>query len=83
MRRQQYREFLARYLPDGVWVADKVGMLPGVRNDIGIVGRDKPEYAVAVMTEGSADMSFGADNEGTLVVARVSRLIFDDLELHR
>jgi beta-lactamase class A len=79
MRRQQHREFLARYLPshDGVWVADKVGMLPGIRNDVGIVGRDKPEYVVAVMSEGCADPSVGVDNEGTVAVARISRLIFD------
>jgi hypothetical protein len=52
-------------------------MLPGIRNDVGIVGRDSPEYVVAVMTEGCTDLSFGADNEGTLAVARVSRLIFE------
>jgi hypothetical protein len=60
-----------------VWVADKVGMLPGIRNDVGIVGRDKPQYVVAVMSEGCADPSVGVDNEGTVAVARISRLIFD------
>jgi beta-lactamase class A len=81
MRRQQYREFLARYLSsaDAVLVADKPGMLPGVRNDVGIVGSEKPEYVVAVMTEGCADLSKGVDNEGTLAVARISRVIFEYL----
>ncbi len=50
MRRQQYSEFLARNLPTAasIWIADKPGMLPGIRNDVGIVGRDAPEYVVAV-----------------------------------
>ncbi len=77
MRRQQYREFLPRYLPVTSWVANKVGMLPGVRNDVGIVGREHPEYVIAVMTEGCADLSSGVDNEGTLAVARISHLLFD------
>jgi hypothetical protein len=39
-------------------------MLPGIRNDVGIVGRDSPEYVVAVMTEGCTDLSFGATMRG-------------------
>jgi beta-lactamase class A len=90
LRKQHYRDFIPRYLPvlssdrflasesRGVWVAGKPGMLPGVRNDVAIVGRDGPAYVLAVMTESCSDLSMGADNEGALTVARVSRAVFDE-----
>src|SRR5262249_60390052 len=89
LRRQQYRDFLPRYLPvlssdrflasepRGVWVAGKPGMLPGVRNDVAIIGRDGPAYVLAVMTEACTDLSSRPDQEGALTVARVSRAVFD------
>ena len=52
-------------------------MLSGVRNEVAIIGRDEPEYVVAVLTQGCLDLSWGVDNEGALTVGRLSRAIFD------
>ena len=82
LRRQHYRDYLPRYLPSTSWVASKPGMLPGVRNDVGIVGTESgPAFVVAVMTRDSADHRWVVDNEGAAAIARISRLIHDYFEL--
>lgn len=83
LRRQSYRDYLPRYLPSTSWVANKPGMLPGVRNDVGIVGAENdPEYVIAVMTCDSADQRWVVDNEGAVAIARISRLIYDHFAMY-
>lgn len=86
LKRQQFTEALSRYLPtdaglfdDYVTVASKGGCLRGVWHDAGIV-YDKhytPLYALVVMTDGSADESFSWEQEGMMLIANVSRAIYN------
>ncbi len=86
LKRQQFTEALSRYLPydaglsdNYVTVASKGGCLRGVWHDAGIV-YDKdytPLYALVVMTDGSADESFSWEQEGMMLIANVSRAIYN------
>lgn len=86
LKRQQFTEALSRYLPydaglsdDYVTVASKGGCLRGLWHDAGIV-YDKnytPLYALVVMTDGSADESFSWEQEGMLLIANVSRAVYN------
>ena len=73
---QQYTEIIARYLPEDLMVATKSGSITGVRNDVGLVYAPRP-YAVALASKGSSDHREHFDNEGVLVLARVSKLLYD------
>jgi beta-lactamase class A len=73
---QQYTEIIERYLPEGTKTATKSGSITGVRNDVGIVYAPRP-YAVALASKGSSDHREHMDNEGVLVLARVSKLVYD------
>ena len=73
---QQYTEIIARYLPEDLKIATKSGSITGVRNDVGIVFAPRP-YAVALASKGSSDHREHMDNEGVLLLARVSKLVHD------
>jgi beta-lactamase class A len=73
---QQYTEIIERYLPEGTKTATKSGSITGVRNDVGIVYAPQP-YVVALASKGSSDHREHMDNEGVLVLARVSKLVYD------
>jgi beta-lactamase class A len=74
--RQQYTEIIARYLPEDLKIATKSGSITGVRNDVGIVYAPRP-YALALASKGSSDHREHMDNEGVLLLARVSKLVYD------
>lgn len=84
LKAQQLQNGLGRLLPTDdeldtpyVQVASKSGSIRGVRHDVGLVYRDgAPLYALAVMTSGSSDPRFYADNEGVRLIAEVSRRIY-------
>ena len=91
LKKQQFTEALARYLPtdaelhaNPVVVASKSGCLRGLWHDAGIVynnqvydARGAPLYALVVMTEGAEDRSFSFEQEGMLLIARLSKKIYD------
>lgn len=52
MQQQEYRDGLGTLEPEAT-VADKVGWLDGIRNDVGIVSSDEGDYAFAIYTEQS------------------------------
>lgn len=52
LSKQQFRERLARYLPDGVTFGGKYGSLPGLSHDCGLLTIANGTLAIAVMTEG-------------------------------
>jgi beta-lactamase class A len=72
---QQYTEIIARYLPEDLKVATKSGSIIGVRNDVGIVYAQRP-YALALASKGSSDHREHMDNEGVLLLARISNLVY-------
>jgi len=90
LEKQQFTEALARYLPtdpeldeNAVAVASKSGCLRGVWHDAGVVfGRSgSPLYALVVMTEGSKDRRFHFEQEGMMLIARVSKRVFESYRL--
>ena len=88
LKQQQFTEALARYLPtdtelelSAVSVASKSGCLQGVWHDAGVVfdASGKALFALVVMTERSTDRSFSWEQEGMILIARLSRSVFDAL----
>ena len=53
--KQQKRDRLARYLPDGVTFGGKYGSLPGYAHDSGLISTDQGTLAIAVLTHGFTD----------------------------
>jgi beta-lactamase class A len=91
-RRQQVTDLLGRFLPfdayrtetgeDRFVIASKYGALRGVRNDAGVIDTGRGRYVVAVMTKGCPDERFHPDNLGALVVAKVSRALYEHFGSH-
>lgn len=81
--RQQFT-FLTREIPD-FWpqsgdaqarFAGKSGWVPGTRNDAGIIWAPRATYAVAICTAGCQDLRYHPDNEGALLLNRLSGLLY-------
>lgn len=49
----------------------------GVRVDPALIRSSKARYVLAVMTEGSQDLGFGAEHQGAVLIGRLSRAIYD------
>ncbi len=85
LKQNQYQEMLPRQLPRErqrvVWVADVPGTIWSVRADAGLVATPGMTYAVAIILHGIKGERRGgrifADTDGSHIVARLSRLIFD------
>ncbi|CAN5831620.1 serine hydrolase [soil metagenome] len=86
LEKQQFTEALARYLPtdeelnsEYVVVASKSGCLRGLWHDAGLVysAAGTPLYSLVVMTEGSADRSYSFEQEGMMLIARLSKQTYD------
>lgn len=86
LKKQQFTEALSRYLPtdadihpEPVVVASKSGCLRGLWHDAGLVYdvHGTPLYALVVMTEGSTDLSYSFEQEGMMLIAELSRSIYD------
>lgn len=75
MERQVYNGTLSLHLPRDAEVRHKTGGLEGVVNDVGLVyphGQRTHGYAIAMLSKGQA-----GDGTAQLVLARVSRLVYD------
>lgn len=88
MYRQQYREYIPRYLPyhpftveygipQTITIANKVGMLPGTVNDAAIITGPLLTYALVIFTRDCMDTRSDPDNEGALLVARLSKQVYN------
>lgn len=88
MSRQQYMSFIPRYLPhhpfaaeyglpQSVTVANKVGMLRGSINDAAIITTSVCAYGLVIFTRDCRDDRPDPDNEAALLVARLSKRIYD------
>lgn len=92
LRKQVYTEALGRYLPldselheDAVRLGCKSGNIRGVWHDVGIIYSlsNKPLYAIAVMTADAQDLSESWEQEGMMLIARVSRMVFEEVQAQR
>jgi len=88
MEKQQYVDYIPRYLPynrfaeefdipQKMKVANKVGMLAGVVNDMAIIQLPHISYILVLFTKNCIDRSYGPDNEGAVAVAKISRIIYN------
>jgi beta-lactamase class A len=90
METQTNRTMIPRLLPetDDVVVAGKAGwdsekhpdaqgVQRHVRGDDAIVTTPKGRYVIAIHARGIEDTRWGPDNEGTVMAARISRLVYD------
>jgi beta-lactamase class A len=92
LKKQQFTECLSRYLPrdaelfdNYVTVASKSGCLRGLWHDAGIVydKNHNPLYALVVMTDGSADESYSWEQEGMMLIANISRAVYNFVRADR
>lgn len=85
---QQYLEYIPRYLPfhpfaaeynlpQTITIANKVGMLRGVVNDAAVITTPDFTYVLVIFTRGCRDTRPDPDNEAALLVARLSKQIYD------
>lgn len=90
MREQAFRFMIPRSLPetDEVVIADKPGwdsekhpdasgVRRHVRGDAAIVTTPKGRYVIAIHARQVEDTRWGADNEATVLAARISRMVYD------
>jgi len=75
LKDQEYKDIIPFYLPKNVEVAHKTGMITGVHHDSGIVFLpDGRKYVIVLLSKGLTNLE-----EGTLFLAEISKLIYDDL----
>jgi beta-lactamase class A len=88
LRGQQDRAMIPRQLPAGVRVgnktgtdseklADERGRRGAIRVDAAIVTGDNLRYVIAIVVRRGADTRGGVDNDGVLLGARLSRMVYD------
>ena len=81
MRGQQDRSMIPRYLenepgvPHPEWVADKVGMLDDVRNDVALVMYKDVPIVISIFTWDNADQRWSHDNSAEVLIASMARRI--------
>jgi len=81
MRNQQYRNMIPRYLetvdtsetPSAI--ADKIGQLDDVRNDVALVLTKSGPIVISAFTDSNQDKTWTPDNQAELLVARMARKI--------
>jgi beta-lactamase class A len=89
MQMQHYLDNVPRYLPytpyaeeldkpdNGLRIANKTGGWTGFRADMALVEWPGTQYVIGIVADGDPDTRFWAENEGSRVIGRVSKLIFD------
>ncbi|HLK32236.1 MAG TPA: serine hydrolase [Terriglobales bacterium] len=81
MRNQQYRNMIPHYLEtidtsdEGSAIADKVGELDDVRNDVALVYTKAGPLVISAFTYDNKDQTWIAENEAELLIARMAKLI--------
>jgi beta-lactamase class A len=83
MRSQQYRDMLPRYLEtsdsseDLSPIADKIGALDDVRNDVALVYTKRGPIIISIFTYKNADKSWTPENEAEILIGRMAKVIVD------
>lgn len=83
MRNQQYRDMLPRYLQtsdsseDLSPIADKVGALDDVRNDVALVYTKRGPVIISIFTYNNADKSWTPENKAEILIGRMAKTIVD------
>lgn len=77
---QFYGDIIPRYLPresNGIRVYHKTGSVTETRVDVGYVTSDRARYVVALFADQFKDHSWSDNNEATVALAKISRLIWN------
>ena len=83
MRNQQYRDMLPRYLEqadaseDLSAIADKIGALDAVRNDVALVYTKSGPIVISIFTHDNADQSWTPENKAEMLIGHLARTIVD------
>jgi beta-lactamase class A len=83
MRNQQYRDMLPRYLERGDTseelsaIADKIGALDDVRNDVALVYTKRGPIIISIFTYHNVDQSWAPENKAEILIGRLARIIVD------
>ncbi len=84
MKAQQYRNMIPHYIEAEIdtsetpsAIADKLGMLDAVRNDVGIVYTKNGPIVISAFTYGNKDQRWTFENEGELLIAHMAKTIVD------
>jgi beta-lactamase class A len=83
MRNQQDRDMIPRYLErkdsseDLSAIADKIGALDDVRNDVALVYAKRGPIVISIFTYNNADESWTPDNQGETLIGRLALAIVD------
>jgi len=83
MRNQQYRDMLPRYLEqadaseDLSAIADKIGALDEVRNDVALVFTKNGPVVISIFTHDNADQSWTPENKAEILIGHLARAIVD------
>lgn len=81
MRNQQYRDMLPRYLQtndsseDLSPIADKIGALDDVRNDVALVYTKRGPVIISIFTYDNADKSWTPENKAEILIGRMAKAI--------
>jgi beta-lactamase class A len=59
-----------------VVVGSKSGSIRGTRNDVGYVRAHGRRYVIAMMSKGCADLRFYQDNEASVLLPKVSAIVY-------
>jgi beta-lactamase class A len=77
LKLQQVRDRIPRLLPPGTTVAHKTGEVDDSRNDCGIVFVPDHEYVFCALTRQNVDRRWSFDNEALVLIAELSRFVYD------
>lgn len=85
LKRQRFKENTTRFIAAAesesgepeVQVASKSGWVRGVRNDVAIIWAPRATYVISMFSGGCRDRRYHPDNEGSLVLARVSEAVYE------
>ena len=73
LKDQKFNDIIPRFLPNDVEVAHKTGSITGLHHDAGIIYLPNGEsYVLILLSKNLKDF-----DEGTLTLAKISRLIYD------
>ncbi len=70
---------IKRRLPDKLEVANKGGIIPGVRNDLGLIFTKKP-YILSIFSRGLRDRAYRPENPGVLTIADISDEVYAQMK---
>jgi beta-lactamase class A len=83
MRNQQYRDMLPRYLENGdsseelSAIADKIGALDDVRNDVALVYTKRGPVIISIFTYDNEDQSWTPENKAEILIGKLAKAIVE------